>query len=179
MQVWRNFKNMKQRDNFEKTVIEVIAKRASFICSNPDCRCLTLAASVIEEEKFIYNGIAAHITAAAKGGPRYDDKMTPEERSSINNGIFLCGNCSIAIDKNNGLDFTTKQLLDWKGKHEQWIRDHLNKSLTNSIVVVNGEHHAKGIGSVTGLEINKSAIIKPGTIVTAEGYGTITGTKIG
>ena len=47
------------------------------------------------------------------------------------------------------------------------------------MVIVDGEHHAKGIGNIIGLEIKKSAIIQPGTIVTAEGIGNITGTKIG
>jgi len=170
---------MKQRDDFDSKTIEILAKRASYICSNPDCRCLTVAASDVDEMKFIYNGIAAHVTAASKGGPRYDENKTPEQRSNISNGIFLCGNCSIAIDKNNGIDFSEQQLLDWKTEHENWIRENLNKSLTNSIVIVDGEHHAKGIGNVIGLEIKKSAIIQPGTIVTAEGIGNVTGTKIG
>ncbi|MCA6439206.1 MAG: hypothetical protein ACRCSM_11420 [Sediminibacterium sp.] len=169
---------MKQRDDFDNKTIEALAKRASFICSNPDCRCLTLAASEVDEMKFIYNGIAAHITAASEGGPRYDAKMTSEQRADISNGIFLCGNCSIAIDKNNGIDFSSKKLLEWKKEHENWIKENLNKNITNSIVIVDGEHHAKGVGNVTGLEIKKSAIIQPGTIVTAEGIGNITGTKI-
>lgn len=170
---------MKQRDYFDSKTIETLAKRASFICSNPDCKCLTLAASDIDDRKFIYNGVAAHITAASKGGPRYDANKTPEQRSNISNGIFLCGNCSIAIDKNNGNDFSVQQLLSWKTEHENWIRENLNKSIVNSIVIVDGEHHAKGVGNVIGLEIKKSAIIQPGTIVTAEGIGNITGTKIG
>lgn len=35
-------------------------------------------------------GIAAHITAAAQGGPRYCSTLSAEERSSIDNGIWLC-----------------------------------------------------------------------------------------
>lgn len=170
---------MKNRDDFDSKTIDALAKRASFICSNPECRCLTLAASDIDEKKFIYNGVAAHITAASKGGPRFDSNKTLEERSDILNGIFLCTNCSVVIDKNNGIDFTVNQLLNWKEVHTLWIRENLNKSITNSIVIVNGQHHAKGIGTVIGLEIKKSAIIQPGTIVTAEGIGNITGTKIG
>ena len=170
---------MKNRDDFNSKTVETLAKRASFICSNPDCRCLTLAASELDERKFIYNGVAAHITAASEGGPRFDPTKTSEERSDISNGVFLCTNCSVIIDKNNGIDFTVKQLLSWKEQHETWIRENLNKSITNSIVIVDGQHHAKGIGNVTGLEIKKSAIIQPGTIVTAEGIGSITGTKVG
>lgn len=170
---------MKKRDDFSKKVIDAIAKRASYICSNPDCRCITVAASEEDDSKFLYNGVAAHITAASKDGPRYDDNLTSKERSSISNAIFLCGNCSIVIDKNNGIDFTTQELNEWKEQHEKWIRENLNKSIDNSIIEIAGEHYAKGTGNITGLEIKKSAIIKPGTIVKAEGDGNITGTKIG
>lgn len=170
---------MQNRNNFDKQTIDILAKRASFICSNPCCRCMTLAASEEDEMKFIYNGIAAHITAAAEGGARFDKSKTPEQRSSISNGIFLCANCSIAIDKNNGIDFSVEVLSEWKEGHERWIRENLNKSIDNPSSIVNGSHHAKGVGSVTGLEINKSTVIQPGTIVTAEGIGNIIATKIG
>lgn len=170
---------MKNRDEFNGKTTETLAKRASFICSNPDCRCLTVAASDVDDMKFLYTGKAAHITAASEGGPRYDENLTSEHRSDISNAIFLCSNCADMIDKNKGADFPTTMLLDWKDQHEKWVRDNLNKSLDNSIVVVDGEHHARGVGNVTGLEIKKSAIIQPGTIVTAGGVGNITGTKIG
>lgn len=170
---------MKKRDNFNSATTEILAKRASFICSNPDCRCLTVAASEMDNMKFLYTGKAAHITAAAEGGPRYDKILTSEKRSDISNAIFLCSNCADLIDKNRGIDFPPTILLEWKSKHETWVRNNLNKAVINSIVFVDGEHHARGIGNVTGLEINKSAIIQPGTIVTAGGIGTIIGTKIG
>ena len=83
------------------------------------------------------------------------------------------------IDKNNGIDFSVETLRQWKTDHEKWVRDNLNKKLENNMVIINGQHIAKGVGVITGLEIKKSAIIKPGTIVTAEGIGTITGTRIG
>ncbi len=170
---------MKNRDDFDSKTVEVLAKRASFICSYPNCRCLTLSASDADQMKFIYNGKAAHITAAAEGGPRYNKNLTPQQRSDISNGIFLCSNCAEMIDKNKGIDFPEPMLVQWKSEHEEWVKTNLNKSVDNSIVLVDGEHHAKGIGNVTGLEIKKSAIIQPGTIVTAEGIGNITGTKIG
>lgn len=170
---------MKKRDDFNSRTTEILAKRASFICSNPDCRCLTIAASEMDEMKFIYTGKAAHISAAAEGGPRYDKTLTPEQRSDISNAIFLCSACAEMIDKNKGIDFSTPMILEWKNLHETWVRDNLNKAIVNSLVIVNGEHHAKGIGNITGLEIRKSAIIQPGTIVTAGGIGNITGTKIG
>ncbi|MGD0036395.1 MAG: hypothetical protein ABSC53_03780 [Bacteroidota bacterium] len=169
----------KNRDDFDPKVVDTLSRRASFICSNPDCRALAIAPSNEDTSKAIYIGVAAHITAAAEGGPRYDPNLTPDQRASIENGIFLCSSCSVMIDKNGGIDFPTNLLHQWKRNHEQWVREHLNKSVESQITIVDGEHKAKGIGNVTGLEIKKSAIIKPGTKVSAEGIGNVTGTKIG
>jgi len=42
--------------------------------------------------------VAAHITAASEGGPRYNSELTSSERKSIDNGIWLCQNCATLID---------------------------------------------------------------------------------
>lgn len=44
-------------------------------------------------------GKAAHITAAACGGPRYDPTLTREQRRSAENGIWLCAVHADVIDK--------------------------------------------------------------------------------
>lgn len=115
------------RDDFSKPVADALGKRAAFVCSNPDCRILTLASSDENESKFLYIGKAAHICAAAKGGPRYIAEMTPEERKSASNGIFLCSNCADMIDKNDGIDFPVERLRRWKDDHEKWVAANLNK----------------------------------------------------
>lgn len=115
------------RSDFPKTVADALAKRAAFICSNPDCRALTIAPSDGDEDRFLFIGIAAHICAAAAGGPRYDPAMTPIERKSSSNGISLCSNCATMIDKNGGLDFPVALLRRWKDDHEKWVRANLNK----------------------------------------------------
>ena len=117
----------KSRDDFPKPVVDVLAKRAAFICSNPDCRALTVAPSEQDDTKFLYIGKAAHICAAAEGGPRYDATMSPEDRKSASNGIFLCSNCADMIDKNNGFDFPVDRLQAWKNDHEKWVAANLNK----------------------------------------------------
>jgi hypothetical protein len=170
---------MSTRDNFNSATTEVLTKRAGFICSNPACRCMTVAASDVDARKFLYTGKAAHITAAAPGGPRHDPSLTSAQRAEIGNAIFLCSNCAEMIDKNAGIDYSTAMLLDWKMKHEIWIRENLNKSIVNSPTIVDGQHHARGTGNVTGLEIKKPAVIQPGTVITAGGTGNITATKIG
>jgi hypothetical protein len=138
-----------KRDDFSKPVVEALAKRASFICSNPDCRAQTLAPSESEPGKYLYIGKAAHICAAAEGGPRFDPRMSAEERGSIDNGIFLCSGCADLIDKNNGADFPPEQLHEWKRTHEKWVTDNLNKR-------TQGRGGEGGSGTIIG---NRGAII--------------------
>jgi len=115
------------RDDFPKPVADALGKRAAYICSNPECRVLTIAPSDEDESKFLYIGKAAHICAAASGGPRYSAEMTSEERKAAPNGIFLCSNCADMIDKNNGIDFSVERLRRWKEEHEKWVAANLNK----------------------------------------------------
>ena len=141
---------MKERDDFSKTTVNVLQRRAAFLCSNPDCRCLTIAPDESGEEKWVYIGYAAHITAAAEGGPRFDPSLTHEQRSHITNAIFLCASCATLIDKNNGSDFPVELLKRWKTDHESWVRENLNRKPI-TITEVAGTHEAYGIGDVAGL----------------------------
>ena len=76
----------KSRDDFSQKTVLKIAKRAGWFCSFPSCRKLTVGAT--EDGKGEINiGTAAHICAAAAGGPRYDEKMSTTERASPDNGI--------------------------------------------------------------------------------------------
>lgn len=121
------------RDDFPPRVVNALRNRAAFICSNPDCRSMTLSPSAKHPEKFIFTGVAAHISAASERGPRYDPMLTSEERSSIENGIFLCASCATAIDKNNGIDFPVDLLKTWKKLHEDWVSRNLNKSIHTDV----------------------------------------------
>ena len=168
---------MSDRDDFHPHVINGLRMRAAFICSNPDCRCHTIAPSEDNELDCLYIGIAAHITAASEGGPRYDPSPTSEQRRDISNGIFLCASCAIMIDKNNGVDFPADVLRKWKSDHDTWVRDNLNKSPI-SLSEIAGLHEAHGIGDVTGLRIARAVKIKPGTVSRAKGIGKVTGTSI-
>ena len=105
------------RDDFTSATKELLANRVGRRCSNPACRKLTCGANT-NPEKITNIGVAAHICAAAQGGPRYDASMTPEERKSFENGIWLCQSCSKLID----MDITRypKELLQsWKQLAEQ------------------------------------------------------------
>lgn len=142
----------KGRDEFPKPVVDALAKRAAFICSSPDCHAMTIAPSFEHEEKFIYVGVAAHICAAAEGGPRYDPTMSDDDRKAASNGIFLCSNCATMIDKNNGLDFPVSILHEWNRCHDDWVRSNLNKRREDqSSVVFNVESHGQSGGITAGI----------------------------
>lgn len=84
------------RDNFKKAAVNELARQSGFQCSNPNCQRPTSGPDGNGGSASI--GVGAHICAAAAGGPRFDVAMTSEERSSIENGIWLCQNCSRLID---------------------------------------------------------------------------------
>lgn len=114
------------RDDFTERVRIILGSRVGFRCSKPECRVTTTGPA--EDENSRNNiGVAAHITAAAAGGPRYDSELTFGERSSVNNGIWLCANCSTAIDR-DALQFSVKILRVWKSLAEKRAREEFGVS---------------------------------------------------
>lgn len=112
------------RDDFSQNTKDILAKRAGFLCSNPDCRKLTIGANE-NPKKPTSIGVASHISAASPGGARYNPSLTPEQRSDISNGIWLCSNCSILIDRDEK-KYTIELLHEWKGGVETESRLKLN-----------------------------------------------------
>lgn len=85
------------RDEFTQKTKELLGNRVGWHCSNPDCRKPTRASNENPQD-FTNIGVAAHICAAASGGPRYNSDMSTDERKSFENGIWLCESCSKLID---------------------------------------------------------------------------------
>jgi hypothetical protein len=56
---------------------------------------------------------------AAPGGPRYDETMSPEERSSANNGIWMCRDHGKAIDSTDS-EFTVERLRESRKRDDEW-----------------------------------------------------------
>lgn len=104
------------RDNFSARVKQELARRVGHRCSRPDCRAPTSGPKSTPEGS-VNLGVAAHITAAAPGGPRYNHLLTSNERSSIDNAIWLCHTCSQLIDKDPDR-FTEHILRRWKADAE-------------------------------------------------------------
>ena len=110
------------RDEFSQKVVLQIAKRAGWVCSFPSCQTPTVGATE-DGNGEINIGTAAHICAAASGGPRYDENMSQGERSSADNGIWMCRDHGKAIDS-DVRQFTAPVLREWKRKAERasWRR---------------------------------------------------------
>jgi hypothetical protein len=106
----------KSRDDFTLETRRRLASRAGWICSFPGCRAHTIGATG-DSEGVIDIGTAAHICAAAPGGPRYDATMSSQDRASVNNGIWMCRDHGKAIDSTDSR-FTVEQLREWKGSAE-------------------------------------------------------------
>ena len=107
---------MKRRDDFTLKVIERLRARVGFRCSHPDCRVPTSGPGEGDLD-VAHFGRAAHITAAAPGGPRYDETLTREQRRSISNAIWLCANHADEIDDLESR-YTAQRLRDWKKQAE-------------------------------------------------------------
>ena len=82
-------------DRFSKQVAAVLERRAGQRCSI--CRCPT-GGPHSDPTRSVSIGVAAHITAASPGGPRYDSELSPAERRSAENGIWACQNDGHRID---------------------------------------------------------------------------------
>lgn len=107
------------RDDFTKETRAVIARRAAYLCSRPECRKLTVGPHS-NPEKSLTDGVAAHICAASSGGPRYDPHQTINQRKSTENGIWLCHNCSDLVDKDCDT-YPAELLRKWKTDHDKFV----------------------------------------------------------
>jgi hypothetical protein len=104
------------RDEFGRDVRDALAARVGRRCSNPECQKLT-SGPAADPTRALNIGVAAHITAAAPGGPRFDVTLTPDQRVSIQNGIWLCQSCAALVDRDTNR-FSVSVLHSWKDTAE-------------------------------------------------------------
>ena len=112
------------RDDFPEETKRTIAQRVNYICSR--CEALT-AGPRIDGSKALNVGVAAHITSASPGGPRYDKSLTPEERRHADNGVWLCQTCGKLLD-NDEARFTKETLREWKERAEGRALESIGKT---------------------------------------------------
>lgn len=114
-------KTRPNRDDFATKTRTALALRAGYRCSFSKCGIATAGPSDEASDKHVSIGVAAHITAAAPGGQRYDSEMTQEQRASIENGIWLCQTHSRLIDVNPA-SYPTSLLHQMKAEHENALK---------------------------------------------------------
>lgn len=106
---------MSNREEFSREVRIALAERAGHHCSFPGCDAMTVGPSDESETSVSKTGMACHIAAAA-GGPgarRYVKDMPTEERTSIENGIWMCYKHGKLIDTDERR-FTIPMLMKWR-----------------------------------------------------------------
>jgi hypothetical protein len=113
---------MTKRDDFRAKTKRTLEARVGHKCSNPGCQRPT-SGPAAAENKAVSVGKAAHITAAAINGPRYDSSLSPEERRAETNGIWLCSLCADLIDTDEKR-FPEDLIRQWKqGAVERALKD--------------------------------------------------------
>lgn len=114
------------RDDFPEDVKRTVAARVGNVCSNPQCHALT-SGPQDDSAKSLNVGVAAHITSAASGGPRYNAALTVDQRRSSENAIWLCQTCAKLVD-NDVSQFPEKLLQAWKTVAEHEARFTIGKT---------------------------------------------------
>lgn len=124
------------RDEFSTKTKELLARRVGFRCSNPKCRKATSGPDSTDSGA-VSIGVAAHIAGASAGGPRFDATLTPDERTSAANGIWLCQICAKLIDSDLA-KYTKEVLLDWKETAEHLTAAEIQGKA--AVAQVTGDH---------------------------------------
>jgi hypothetical protein len=114
------------RDDFNDGAKRTLAARVGNVCSNPDCRALT-SGPQDDPAKALNVGVAAHITGAAPGGPRYNASLTADQRCHPDNGIWLCQNCAKIVD-NDSQQYPEEVLRAWKTLAEHRARSTIGRT---------------------------------------------------
>ncbi len=116
----------RNRANFPPSTRHLVAQRAGYRCSIPDCGRLTVGPAN-DPNKTTTIGVAAHIYSAALSGrgPRGTGQLSESELKSAVNAIWLCSNHATLIDKHGGEDYPATKLHSYKTLHETRIAHEL------------------------------------------------------
>lgn len=133
-------------DAFTAATKRHVADRVAWCCSM--CYRPTVGSGDTETE-VARIGDAAHIGAGSPGGPRYDPSLTPEERSSPANAIWLCPSCHRLIDRRVET-YTSERLAAIKAEAEHRVDLALQQGVAISLlgdVMRLQEHTQRTIGA--------------------------------
>jgi phage baseplate assembly protein W len=126
------------RDDFPQKTKRALAQRANYRCSH--CGIATSGPGEESPDAVVSIGVAAHINAAAPGGARYIEAMTPQERSHITNGIWMCATHSVLIDRDRAR-YAAELLKKMKLEHEQRVSREIS-----GVSVVAGQNDFVALG---------------------------------
>lgn len=126
------------RDDFSEKTKQAVAKRVAWKCSFPRCGRVTIGPGANSDDAVVNLGEAAHIWAASVQGPMYNPKMRAEERTSINNAIWMCRAHARLIDT-DCTNYPASTLLQWKETAEKEAYQNL-KELSKRHYL-NSQHH--------------------------------------
>lgn len=115
----------KKRIDFEKSVPEILYKRAGGRCSVPRCKNPTMG-PFNDSDGAVNMGTACHIFSAAENGPRGRGGNDAKFISSAENGIWCCNYHGTLIDKAKGKDYSAATLFAWKKLAEARVIKQLN-----------------------------------------------------
>lgn len=102
-------------------------------CAAPDC-----TRSLIAKDGETIISKICHIEAANKNGPRFNPKMTDDERRHFNNLILLCDECHSIIDNmENEAKYSVFLLKEWKKNHESKQLTKLNSNSSLLRIAIN------------------------------------------
>jgi hypothetical protein len=131
-------KKTTSRHGFTARTRDKIAARAGYRCSRLECGKPTSGPNS-DPEKAVDLGVAAHIHAASRGGPRYDPSQTEKERKNIENAIWLCQSCSVLVDR-DPLRYTADMLRAWKTEAESRAYQQMTDGISTAAPVTWPEH---------------------------------------
>ena len=117
--VERNTGAMPEGD-FSPTTKEIIAKRAGYLCSFPNCGRLLVGPSTLPTQ-FSFVGHVAHIFPSGANGPRADSGISKDQLQSPPNGILLCAHHHSVVDSDQGSKYSPSVLRSFKDMHELHI----------------------------------------------------------
>lgn len=111
-----------QNNIFSTDTENIIANRASFLCSSPGCFCLTRGPIPGAPNEYFNIGRASYIHGPKYGYPRYTPAYPKEKIFTAENGIWFCYYHWSYITADEGKTYNATMLNDWKQHHENILK---------------------------------------------------------
>lgn len=152
--------------SFSEEARNRLSKRASWICSNPDCRQLTIGPSGADRTQVYNLGTACLIYGTKAGDIRYDPNNI-HEPDDIENGIWLCFNHAQLVNEHEG-DYTAELLIAWKQAHEELMRACMEGRKRISFSMNQDEEEPAAAAAIIAFFDQQQILFAPGSTIPKE-----------